>query len=110
MYYGVRTIAGQANRSPLVPEATPEGMQASLEAAGYRDIAVTQIEASQSFKDFDEFWEINTLSFHPVGKSVAQLSDAQRAKLRDHMRSTLPTAADGSITYPARCVAFKARK
>jgi ubiquinone/menaquinone biosynthesis C-methylase UbiE len=110
MFRGVQQISGEAMRSPLVPEATPEGMQASLRAAGFGDIAVTRIEASQGFKDFDDFWETNTFTFHPVGKSVAQLDDARRAKLRDHMRSTLPIAKDGSITYPARTVAFKARK
>ncbi|HEY6022939.1 MAG TPA: class I SAM-dependent methyltransferase [Pseudolabrys sp.] len=110
MHFGLQHIAAEPMRSPLVPEASLDGMQASLTAAGYRDIVVTQIEASQSFTNFDEFWEINTLSFHPVGKSVAKLSDAQRGKLHDHMRATLPIAADGTISYPARCIAFKARK
>ena len=109
MYRGVQHIAGDSLRSPLVPEATLEGMGASLRAAGYRDINVKQIEAEQTFKDFDDYWEVQTLTFHPVGKSVAALTDAQRAKLRDHMHSTLPIAKDGSITYPARSIAFKAR-
>jgi ubiquinone/menaquinone biosynthesis C-methylase UbiE len=110
MYRGVQHIVGEGMRSPLVPEASLEGMQASLDAAGYREIAVTRIEASQTFKSFDDFWEVHTLAFHPVGKSIAKLNDGERGRLRDHMRATLPIAADGSITYPARSIAFKARK
>jgi hypothetical protein len=45
-----------------------------------------------------------------VSKSIAALSEGDREKVRGLMRKTLPAAADGSITYPARATAFKARK
>jgi hypothetical protein len=110
MLNGVESVGGEALRSPVVPEGSPEGMCASLAAAGYDSIAVTEIEVSQSFRDFDEYWDVQTLPFSPPGKSVARLDDAQRARLRDHMRETLPTASDGSITYSATALAGKAQR
>jgi len=50
------------------------------------------------------------MPFSPSGKTVAKLTDAQRAKLREAMREKLPAAADGSVTYAATAMAGKARK
>lgn len=108
MLRGVESVGGEALRSPIVPEGSAEGMHATLAATGYEAIAVTEIEVSQSFRDFDEYWDVQTLPFSPSGKSVARLDDAQRARLRDLMRETLPVASDGSITYSATALACKA--
>ena len=110
MLRGVESVGGEALRSAVVPEGSPDGMRATLAAAGFGDIAVTEIEVSQSFRNFDEYWEVQTLPFSPPGKSVAKLDDAQRARLHDLMRETLPTGVDGSITYSATAMAGKARK
>jgi SAM-dependent methyltransferase len=110
MLRAIETIGGEPSRSPLVPEANPEGLRAAVEAAGFTDIDVRGIEASQGFRDFDDFWQIMTLGFSPSGKSVAKLDEDQRTRLRDTLRATLPIVADGSIRYSARAVAFKARK
>ena len=110
MLLGVESVGGQALRSPIVPEGSADGMRASFAAVGCEEISVTEIEVTQSFKNFDEYWEVQTLSFSPPGRSVAQLDDGQRVRLRDHMRNTLPTAPDGSITYAATALAGKARR
>jgi hypothetical protein len=96
-------------QSPTVPEQSPEGLRASVQAAGLAGIEVSRIEASQTFRDFDDYWEIQTLTISPAGKTVAQLDEGQRARLRHVLLETLPAAADGTISYPARAVAFKAR-
>ncbi len=110
MLRAIEQIGAEAMRSPTVPEANLEGLQAAIEAVGFTDIAVRRIEASQSFRDFDDYWQTQTLPVTPPGRSVAKLDDALRARLRDTLRATLPIAKDGSISYPARAVAFKARK
>jgi ubiquinone/menaquinone biosynthesis C-methylase UbiE len=110
MMVGARQIGAETLTSPLVPEGSPEGMRASLQSAGFSDIAVTEIEVTQSFRNFDEYWEVQTLPFSPPGRTVAKLDDAQRARLRDLMRETLPAGPDGSITYAACALACKARK
>lgn len=108
---GVIDVAGDVMLSPTVPEAMPEGLSATLSAAGYADIDVTTIEASQTFRDFEEYWASQTGTFpHPVARSVAALSDHDRERLRDLLRATLPTATDGTITYLSRATAFKAHK
>jgi hypothetical protein len=64
---------------------------------------------TQTFANFDEYWEVQTIPFHRAGKAVQALDEARRAKLREHLRAKLP-AADGTITYAATAVAGKARK
>jgi ubiquinone/menaquinone biosynthesis C-methylase UbiE len=110
MMRGVRQIGAETLTSPLVPEASPDGLQASLQSAGFADIAVTEIEVTRSFANFDAYWEVQTLPFSPPGRTVAKLDDAQRARLHDLMRETLPAGPDGSITYAACALACKARK
>ena len=108
---GVIEIAGDVRSSPIVPEAMPEGLYASLAEAGYRDIEITTIEASQTFVDFEDYWVSQTRTFpHPVAKSATALSDSQQERLRARLRAALPAAPDGSVTYASRATAFKARK
>jgi SAM-dependent methyltransferase len=101
-------VGGEPLASPLVPEGSPEGMRATLAAAGFTDIAVTEIEVTRTFATFDEYWDIQAMPFSPSGKTMAKLTDAQRAKLRDVMREMLPAGADGRVTYAATALAGKA--
>jgi|ERR1043165_3599117 ubiquinone/menaquinone biosynthesis C-methylase UbiE len=110
MMRGVTSMGAETVTSPLVPEGSAEGMRATLLAAGFADIAVTEIEVTRTFKSFEEYWEIQSLPFSPPGRTMAKLSEDQRAKLRDIMREMLPAAADGSITYAATAMAGKGRK
>jgi SAM-dependent methyltransferase len=110
MLRAAQGIGGEPLASPLVPEGTPEGMRATLRAAGFTDIAVTEIDVTRTFANFDEYWEIQTMPFSPSGKTVAKLDRAQRSKLRDVMRKTLPAGPDGTITYAATAMAGKGRK
>jgi ubiquinone/menaquinone biosynthesis C-methylase UbiE len=109
MTKGLQSIGVEPTTSPTVPEADLNGLRESVTRAGFRDIDVTLIEAAQSYRDFDEYWRVQTMTFHPVGKSVAALDGKRREELRDVMRKMLPPDADGKITYKARAVAFKAR-
>lgn len=108
---GVIEIAGDVMISPAVSEAMPEGLRATLTAEGYGDIEITTIEASQTFRDFEDYWTSQTGTFpHPVARSVAALSDQDRERLREILRTALPAAVDGTITYSSRATAFMARK
>jgi ubiquinone/menaquinone biosynthesis C-methylase UbiE len=60
-----KQIGAETVSSATVPEGSEDGMRASLQAAGFRDIAITEIEVSQSFKNFEEYWEIQSLPFSP---------------------------------------------
>jgi ubiquinone/menaquinone biosynthesis C-methylase UbiE len=108
MLAGLRSIGVDPISSPIIPEQNVEGLRASAEAAGFSDVVVSRIEAVQSFRDFETYWQEQSLPVS-VGKTVGTLNDAQRESLRNVMRATLPIAADGTISYPARAVTFKAR-
>ena len=108
MMKGLQSIGVEPTTSPTVPEANVDGLRASLAQAGFRDIDVTAIEATHGYRDFDDYWAVQTTTFHPVGKSVAALDDGRRAELREAMRKMLPAGADGRIAYKVRAVAFKA--
>ena len=105
---GMLSIGVEPARSPTVPEAQPDGLRATAEAARLSQIVLTQIEVTYRFRDFDDYWETQTLQVSPVGRTALALPEAQRERLRRTMRAMLPIAADGSISYPSRAVAFKA--
>jgi ubiquinone/menaquinone biosynthesis C-methylase UbiE len=107
---GLRAIGAEVLQPPIVPEATPDGARAALERAGFADIETATIEARRSFRSFEDYWDVQVIPISPAGKSIAALGEAKRAGLRDVMRSALPAAADGSVSYASRALVFKARK
>jgi ubiquinone/menaquinone biosynthesis C-methylase UbiE len=104
MLDGLAAIGVAPPHTVPVEESAVDGMRASLTTAGFTDVAPIEIKVTQTFANFDEYWEIQTLSFHRAGKAVQALPDAQRARLRDVLREKL-VAADGTITYPATAIA-----
>ena len=59
------------------------------------------------FRDFDDYWAPFLGGQGPAPGYCAGLSDDARQRLRDRLRSTLPTAADGSIPLSARAWAVR---
>jgi len=108
--HGLRAVGAEVLQPPIVPEATPGGARAALERAGFADIEIATVEAKRVFRDFDEYWTVQSLPISPAGKSIAALSDTKRDELRNVMRDLMSAAADGSVTYSSRALAFKARK
>jgi SAM-dependent methyltransferase len=109
MLRGAEKVGGAALRSAVVSEGSIAGMCASLKAAGFTDVAATEIEVAQTYTSFDDYWQSQTHPSSPPGKTVAALNEQQRVKLRDLLRETMP-AADGTVTYSALAIAGKARK
>lgn len=110
LMHGARSIGAEPQVSPLVPEGSAEGMRASLQSAGFADIATHEIEVTRTFRDFDEYWDVQCIPFSPPGRTIAKLGEAQRTKLRDVMRERMTPGADGSITHAATAMAGRARK
>jgi ubiquinone/menaquinone biosynthesis C-methylase UbiE len=107
---GLRSIGATVLQPPVVPESTPEGARSALAHAGFVEISITTLSATRTFRSFDECWDIQTMPLAPVGKSIAALSGRERAQLREVVRSNLTPAADGSVTYSARALAYTARR
>jgi SAM-dependent methyltransferase len=107
---GAKSIGAETLTSPLVPEGSVDGMRASIEAAGFVDIDVTEFEVTRIFQNFDAYWEVQSIPFSPPGRTIAGLSEAQRTKLRAVMRERLEPEPDGSIKCAAIAMAGKGLK
>jgi SAM-dependent methyltransferase len=110
MERGLEGIGAVVMRPPMKPVCSVEGARNLLEAANLSDISVTTIQVSRTFDSFEGYWRIQTLPLTPASKSVAALGTDGQESLREMMRSNLPPAGDGSVTYSARAVAFRGRK
>jgi SAM-dependent methyltransferase len=108
MERGFVQIGEDYGKPPVAPEGTPDGLKRALAAAGFRDARIGSIEITETYRDFADYWASQTVSFAPIGKSVAALSEPQRARLREVMRATLPADRTGGIGYASRALAFKA--
>lgn len=86
-----------------------EALSALFANGGLKDIAIRAIDVTVSYPSFDDCWASLTPGFNPVGKVVAALAEAERRKLIETVRASLPVGPDGSITYSARANAVKAR-
>jgi SAM-dependent methyltransferase len=94
---------------PRIPGADIGSMTALFAAAGFVDIESKSIEVTQTYRDFEDYWQSQTPAFSPAGKIVAALPEGDRARLRDGLRAALPAGADGTVSYSARASAIKAR-
>lgn len=75
--------------------------------AGMTDIAVTAIEITQQFADFDQFWAPFQAGQGTAPTYLLSQKESEQAALRDLVRTDLPMAEDGSIKLRARAWAIK---
>ena len=78
-------------------------------AAGLDAISITSFEVTVTFADFDEFWQAQTPSYHPMAKAIARMDERHRARLVDRLRVDLASHPGQAIGYSARANAIKAR-
>ncbi len=95
----------EAHRFPL---CRPGGLDEVFAAAGLTGIESRAIEVSTVFADFDDYWRPFLGGTAPGPAYCATLSDGDRFRLRERLRSTLPAAPDGTIALTARAWAAKA--
>lgn len=75
----------------------------------HKEIATRTIDVQMSFPSLDDVWQVRGPAFSPITKIVAALSDANRSRLIERVRTVLPAHPDGSVSYSARANAIKAR-
>lgn len=76
-------------------------------AAGLDTVEVRAIDIPTHFRDFDDYWSPFLSGQAPAPRYAMSLSEARRAELREHIRSTLLIQADGSIHLTARAWAAR---
>ncbi|HET9493763.1 MAG TPA: class I SAM-dependent methyltransferase [Chloroflexia bacterium] len=88
----------------------PEPLADLFRGAGLADVEVRGIEVRTRFRDFDDYWTPFLSGQAPAPAYAMSLTEEQRTALREHIRSRLPVASDGSISLVARAWAVRGRK
>ena len=105
---GMRRFGADVPKLPGTDQSSIDALGKLFERAGLERIATRTIEATQLYSDFDDFWQAQTPSYSPTTKVIAAMAENERARLRDVVRSELPTRPDGKVEYFARANAVKA--
>ena len=88
----------------------PQALHDLFEGAGLSEVDVRPIDASTTFRDFDDYWSPFLRGGAPAQLHVASLSEPQREALRERLRARLPAGPDGTIALTARAWAVKGLK
>jgi SAM-dependent methyltransferase len=88
----------------------PDALAALFESCGLRNVVGRPIEIATHFRDFDDYWSPFLGGQGPAPTYVVALEDKQREALSNHLRGTLPIAADGSIHLVARAWAARGQR
>jgi ubiquinone/menaquinone biosynthesis C-methylase UbiE len=78
-----------------------------FESGGLSKVATRAIEIGVKFRDFDDYWHSNTGFASPIGTLVKNLSEEKRQRLIELVKTKLPIASNGNISYTARVNAVK---
>ena len=89
------------------PLCQPEPLRQLFQTAQLGKVEVRPTTVPTTFHDFDDYWTPFLGGQGPAPGYVRSLSEEQRVALRDHLRATLPTEADGSIPLIARAWAVR---
>ncbi|MDL2355453.1 MAG: class I SAM-dependent methyltransferase [Pseudomonadota bacterium] len=75
--------------------------------AGLRNVQLLAIDVAISFHDFDDYWAPFLGGQGPAPAYAMSLGESDRAALRERLRASLPTGADGTIRLRARAWAVR---
>lgn len=89
------------------PICRPGPLEDLFAGAGLANVQVRSIDVPTRFRDFDDYWTPFLGGQFPAPAYVMALTEDARSALREHIRSTLPIAADGSISLTARAWAVR---
>lgn len=91
------------------PVCRPAPLRELFERCGLTDVDVRAVDVPTLFRDFDEYWSPFLGGQGPAPGYAVSLSEQDRSRLRERIRSRLPRTADGSIRLVARAWAVRAR-
>jgi SAM-dependent methyltransferase len=85
----------------------PEPLGELFLAAGLEDVEVRAIEVPTYFSDFDDYWSPFLGGQGPAPSYAMSLSEEKRAKLREKIRTILPSDEAGGMPLTARAWAIR---
>jgi len=94
----------QASRFPL---CTAPAMQNLFEKAGLVRVTVHAVEVVTHFANFEDYWKPLLGGQGSAPRYAAQLAAPVREAIRDRLKQSLPTDAQGAIELPARAWAVR---
>lgn len=92
------------------PLCKPEPLRTLFLGVGLADVDVSAIDVPTLFRNFDDYWMPFLGGQGPAPSYAMSLTEERRVGLRDHIRSALPIADDGSISLTARAWAVRGRR
>jgi SAM-dependent methyltransferase len=92
------------------PICRPGMLGAIFREVGLAGVEARAINVPTVFKDFDDFWAPFLGGQGPAPGYAMGLSEDQRSRLRENLRSALPIDSDGSIALTARAWAVRGTK
>jgi SAM-dependent methyltransferase len=88
----------QGRRYPL---CHPDRLRALFAAAGLNALELQPLEVPTLFPSFDDYWQPIEVGHGRASEYVETLTPQNRERLRERLRSMLPTRPDGSIPLTA---------
>jgi ubiquinone/menaquinone biosynthesis C-methylase UbiE len=89
--------------------ATPESNRELLEAGGFSDLHVEEIDGAMHFETSDDYWDMQTAIAGPLATLLASISDEQRDAIRAGLEPTLePYRSDKGLALPWAAVGVSA--
>ncbi len=85
----------------------PEPLSRLFLSAGLEDVEVQAIEVPTYFRDFDDYWSPFLGGQGPAPSYAMSLSEERRAELRERIRVSLPSDAEGGIPLNAQAWAIR---
>lgn len=95
------------DEGPRFTICAPEPLRRVFEGAGLDEVVVRSIEVPTVFRDFDDYWTPFLAGVGVAPAYAVTLDEPVRARIRERLRATLPTEADGSIHLMARAWAVR---
>lgn len=90
------------------PLCRPEALEKLFASAGLEGVEVKPIDIPTEFANFDDYWQPFLGGQGPAPAYAMSLDETARARLRNHVRERIPTAANGTISLTARAWAVRA--
>ena len=102
-----RQAASALDERQRFPLCQPEPLRQLFQTTHVGKVEVRPIDVPTTFRDFDDYWSPFLGGQGPAPSYVVSLPEEQRVILREHIKLTLPIAADGSIHLIARAWAIR---
>jgi ubiquinone/menaquinone biosynthesis C-methylase UbiE len=97
----------QANR---FTQCNPEALQKLFEQAGLEEIKVQALDINTRFTSFDDYWQPLLLGQGSAPNYLASRNEVTRNAIRERLRASLLSNAEGAIELPARAWAVRGHR